>query len=147
MDKIQKKFSEKNEFYLKDALSLAYLGDVVFSLMVREYLVKNFNLKLNELNKKANNVVCARTQSELMKELYSSLTEDETDIVKRARNSHTSNKAKNSTLEQYNLATQFEALVGYWYLLKENTKLENMFQQYVKEMLWLLKELTLLENY
>jgi ribonuclease-3 family protein len=120
--------------YYKNALSLAYLGDSVFTLMVRNYLIKTYDLKPNGLNKKANAVVCAKTQAEIMKNLKSELNDDETDIVMRARNSHTNNKAKNSTLEEYSLATQFEALVGYWFL-NNDKKLEEMFNNCVKERL------------
>lgn len=125
----------QKENYLKNALVLAYLGDGVFSLMVREHLVKTYGYKASGLNKRANAVVCARYQAEIMEQLKQSLTEDELDIVMRARNSHTNNKAKNSTLQEYNLATQFEALVGYWYLNGEKEKLNEMFQKYVVEKL------------
>ena len=114
---------------------MAYLGDSVFTLMVRNYLIRNFENKPKELNKKANEVVCARTQALIMKELKDGLKEDETDIVMRARNSHANNKAKNSTLEEYNLATQFEALVGYWFLNDKKENLEEMFQRCVVEKL------------
>lgn len=122
---------EYSNNYYKNVLSLAYLGDSVFTLMVRRYLIKTFNVKPNGLNKKANAVVCARTQAEIMKVLKTQLSEDEIDIVMRARNSHTNNKAKNSTQEEYNLATQFEALVGYWYLNNQQNKLDEMFSNYV----------------
>lgn len=117
--------------YYKNALSLAYLGDSVFTLMVRNYLIERHDLKPNALNKLANSVVCARAQAEIMKELKENLSEDEADIVARARNSHTNNKAKNSTLEEYSLATQFEAVVGYWFLNKQQLKLDEMFNKYV----------------
>lgn len=126
---------EHSDSYFKNALVLAYLGDSVFSLMVREFLVKNHGLKASGLNKKANSVVCARTQAEIMEKIKPILTEDELDVVMRARNSHTNNKAKNSTLQEYNLATQFEALVGYWHLNGQKEKLENMFNEYVVERL------------
>ena len=126
---------ESTNNYYKNALSLAYLGDSVFTLMVRKCLIEVYNIKPNGLNKKANAVVCARAQAEIMKELKETLTEDETDVVMRARNSHTNNKAKNSTQEEYSLATQFEALVGYWFLNKEENKLNNMFETYVKHRL------------
>ena len=119
--------------YYKNALSLAYLGDGVFTLMVREHLIQSHDVKPNGLNKKANAVVCAKNQAEIMKELKKELLEDELDIVMRARNSHTNNKAKNSTQEEYNLATQFEALVGYWYLNNQTDKLNSMFERYVKK--------------
>lgn len=124
-----------DESYYKNALTLAYLGDSVFTLMVRDYLVNHHNLKPNALNKLANEVVCARNQAEIMKELKPNLTEDELDVVTRARNSHTNNKAKNSTLEEYNLATQFEALLGFWYLSGKKNKLDEMFKNYVVEKL------------
>ena len=123
---------EYSNNYYKNALALAYLGDSVFTLMVRNYLIETYDFKPNGLNKKANSVVCARTQAEIMKDLKEKLTEDEMDIVMRARNAHTNNKAKNSTQEEYNLATQFEALVGYWHLNNEQTKLDAMFNEFVK---------------
>ena len=125
---INKEYSSN---YYKNALSLAYLGDSVFTLMVRNYLIKICDLKPNGLNKKANSVVCARTQAEIMKELKPNLNETEMDIVMRARNSHTNNKAKNSTQEEYNLATQFESLVGFWFLNNEQNKLNEMFEKHV----------------
>ena len=117
--------------YYKNALSLAYLGDSVFTLMVRNYLIEKFDIKPNALNKMANSVVCARAQAEIMREVKAGLSEDEADIVARARNAHTNNKAKNSTLEEYSLATQFEALIGYWFLNKQQSKLDEMFNKYV----------------
>ena len=129
------KNQESSNNYYKNALVLAYLGDSVFSLMVRKFLIENSNIKPNGLNKKANSVVCAKTQAEIMRNLKDNLSEDEQDIVMRARNSHTYNKAKNSTLEEYSLATQFEALLGYWYLNKQDDKINNMFLKYVMEKL------------
>lgn len=125
----------KTENYYKNALVLAYLGDSVFSLMVRDYLVNNFDFKPNLLNKKANSVVCAKTQAEIMTEIKKDLTDIELDIVNRARNSHLNSKAKNSSLTEYSLATQFEALVGFWYLNKEEKKLKDMFVCFVENRL------------
>lgn len=128
----------RNENYLKNALVLAYLGDSVFTLMVRNYLVKKYDFKPNELNRKANAVVCAKYQAEIMEQIKPGLTNEELDIAMRARNSHLSNnKAKNSTIQEYSLATQFEALVGFWHLNNEQNKLSDLFQKYVVEKLWL----------
>ena len=122
--------------YYKNALVLAFLGDSVFTLKVRQFLVDNYDFKPNELNRKANSVVCARFQAEIMEQLKSSLTEEEMDIVMRARNTHLSNnKAKNSTIQEYSLATQFEALIGFWHLNAEHEKIENIFTNYVMEKL------------
>lgn len=127
--------TEFSDNYYKNVLVLAYLGDSVFTLMVRQYLVENRNVKPRELNKIANTIVCAKTQAELMNQLKDSLVQDELDIVMRARNSHINSKAKHSTLQEYSLATQFEALVGYWYLNKNYDKLNKMFDDSVKERL------------
>ncbi len=123
---------DTDSFYLKNVLTLAYLGDSVFTLMVREHLVRKYDFKPNTLNKKANSVVCARTQAEFMNELKPMLNDNERDIVMRARNAHLNNVAKNSTLAEYSLATQFEALIGYWFLRKETDKLNNMFTKLVE---------------
>ncbi len=120
---------------MKNALVLAYLGDSVFSLMVRKYLVETCGEKVRGLNKRANSVVCAKAQAEFMTELISELDEVELSVVMRARNSHINNKAKNSTYGEYSLATQFEALVGFWYLTKQNNKIEDVFNRLVKERL------------
>lgn len=128
-----------NSNFLKNALSLAYLGDAVFTLMVRSELVKKYDFKTRELNKRANRIVCAKFQAEVIKKIKENLTETEHDVIMRARNAHANNKAKNSTWEEYSLATQFEALVGFWYLNGEDEKLNKMFNEYIVENLWLLK--------
>ncbi len=125
----------RTENYYKNALVLAYLGDSVFSLRVREYLVKKYATKTKGLNKLANQVVCARAQAEFMNRIIDSLSDDEIDIVMRARNSHVNTIAKNSTHEEYSLATQFEALIGYWYLNGNEDKIDKVFNDYVKEKL------------
>jgi len=125
----------KTKNYYKNALVLAYVGDSVFSLMVREFLVKKYDYKPNQLNKMANSVVCARAQAEIMNLIKDCLSEDEIDVVMRARNTHLSSKAKNSSLSEYSLATQFEALVGYWYLNNEKEKLNKLFNDYIVERL------------
>ena len=128
--------SEEKDIFQKNALTLAYLGDAVFSLMVREYLVKSTEYKANGLNKIANKIVCAKNQALIMQDIKPELTEEETEIAMRARNAHPNNKAKNSSYEEYSLATQFEALVGFWHLKNEQKKLKSMFKRFVEQKLW-----------
>lgn len=124
-----------DEIYQKNALTLAYLGDAVFTLMVREHLINKTDFKANMLNKIANNIVCAKNQAIIMEQIKPLLNETETEIAMRARNVHPNNKAKNSSMQEYSLATQFEAVVGFWYLEKQNTKLNEIFKRYVVEKL------------
>ena len=123
--------SDFDDSYYKNVLSLAYLGDSVFSLMVRDYLVKNHDLKPSGLNKIANTIVCAGAQAKLLDEIKEELSADEQDVMLRARNSHNHSKAKHSTVEEYNKATQFEAIIGYLYLKKDYSRLEKIFKTYV----------------
>lgn len=122
---------KQSKFYQKNALTLAYVGDAVFSLMVRRSLVEKYDSNLNSINKKANAIVCAKNQANLMQQLMPTLNEQEKDIAMRARNSHVNNKAKNSTFAEYHMATEFEAVVGFWYLTEQKDKLINMFNNLV----------------
>lgn len=121
-----------NKFYLLNAIKLAYIGDAVFSLFVREYFLLNTEKTNRELNRKVNSIVCAKNQAKLLEELLPSLNEEEKDIVLRARNAHINNKAKNSTLAEYSQATQYEALIGYLYLAKDK-KLDEILNKAVEE--------------
>ena len=123
--------NEENDISLKNVLSLAYLGDSVFSLMVREYLINNHDLKPSGLNKIANSVVCAKTQAEILDQIKPELNQAELDVITRARNNCSHTKAKNSSVEEYNKATQLESLFGFWWLNK-NKKMYEMFKKYVE---------------
>lgn len=122
-----------NKYYQMNAIKLAYIGDAVFSLYVREHYVSNTEMKNSALNKKVNSIVCAKNQALLLAEVLDMLNEEEKDIVLRARNAHVNNKAKNSSLTEYNLATQFEAIVGYLYLIKDNKKLDKILNLAIKD--------------
>ena len=115
---------KENKYYQMNAMKLAYVGDAVFSLAVRKHFVANTQKKPSELNKIVNSIVCARNQAMLLKNLVDDLDEFERDIMLRARNFHVNNKAKNSSFEEYSLATQYEALIGFWYLTEQTKKLE-----------------------
>lgn len=124
-----------NSLEQKNPLALAYLGDAVFSIMVREWLVKTRNLKPSGLNKIANGVVCAKTQAKILDNLKPQLTEEETNLILHARNSCSNTKAKNSSLEEYNKATQLECLFGFLWLKEDKQRLNFLFDNFVKELL------------
>ena len=96
-------------------LTLAYIGDAVF-VVIRSILVNEGNTAVNKLHKKASDIVKAGTQAAFIKVLMDDLTEEETDIYRRGRNSKPHTKAKNATTMDYLDATGFEAVVGFLYL-------------------------------
>ena len=97
-------------------LSLAYIGDSVFDLMVRTMIVSDGNKQTQKYHEQVSSIVCARAQAKMMKGIKDSLTEEEHAIYKRGRNANTNTKAKNATLSEYRNATAFEAVLGYLYL-------------------------------
>ncbi|MBR6223644.1 MAG: ribonuclease III [Lachnospiraceae bacterium] len=97
-------------------LTLAYIGDSVFDLLVKTYFVSKMNMQANKYHKLTSNVVKAKAQADMLKAIEDDLSEEELDIYKRGRNSHPYNKAKNASRMEYLEATGFEALVGYLYL-------------------------------
>lgn len=97
-------------------LTLAYIGDAIFDVIIRSILVNKGNTAVNKLHKRASDIVKAGAQSAFIKALMDNLTEEEADIYRRGRNSKPHTKAKNATTMDYLDATGFEAVVGYLYL-------------------------------
>ena len=102
---------------------LAFVGDAVYSLFVREKLTFEFDYKSGELNKLAIAKVNAVAQAEFLKQILSKLTEDEMTIFKRARNAKKLTRAKHASVADYNIATGFEAVLGYLYLTGQKERL------------------------
>ena len=113
---------------------LSFLGDAVFELMVREYLVSKNIVKLNDLQKFTLLYVTAKRQAYFLKKLDESgfLNEEEQDLVRRGRNIKTHKSPKNCDVITYKLSTAFEILIGYLYLNDKN-RLNELFSL-VKEM-------------
>ena len=105
--------------------TLAFIGDAVFSLQIREYLVEQGNQKPNTLQKLSVNYVSAKAQARFLKMFIDSdiLSEEEQLIVKRGRNSKTQTIAKNADMITYRNSTGFEALWGYLYLSAQEERL------------------------
>ncbi len=102
-------------------LTLAYMGDGVYELIIRTILVKRGNCPVNKLHRQASALVRAGAQSKMMEALEPMLTQEENRIYKRGRNAHPSTMAKNATMGDYRRATGFEALMG-WLFLKGQKK-------------------------
>lgn len=102
---------------------LAFVGDAVYSLFVREQLAFGSDYKTGELNKLSSARVNARAQAEYVGKILPELTEEEADIYRRARNTKKGTKSKHSTVAEYNMSTGFEAVVGYLYVTGDEERL------------------------
>ena len=113
----------------KNILALAYLGDSVYEVYVREHLLKSY-AKVNTLQKEAIKYVSAKGQANIVDKLISLnlLTEEELDVFYRGRNSKCNSKPKNTDIITYKHATGFEALIGYLYLSNKKDKLEEIIK-------------------
>ena len=100
-------------------LTLAYIGDGIYDLVIRTILVKKGNCPVNQLHRRASSLVKASAQSAMMEILEPVLTEEEHIVYRRGRNAHSATMAKNATMADYRRATGFEALMGYLYLKED----------------------------
>jgi ribonuclease-3 family protein len=108
-----------------NSLTLAYIGDAVFEVMVREYLViNNTNLSAHKLHMKAISYVKANSQCGFIRELEEHLTEEEVQVFKKGRNSKSPTMPKNASVSDYRIATGFEALIGYLYITGQTDRLQ-----------------------
>ena len=121
-------------FYDKDCnpeqlspLTLAFIGDSVFDLFVRERLICLANRPVNALHSLAVTQVKASAQAVAAKKIAGVLSEKELSVFKRGRNAHTNHKAKNATESDYHYATGLEALFGYLYLSGKLERLRELF--------------------
>lgn len=110
-------------------LTLAFLGDAVYSLMVRDMLTKEANKPTGKLHKASIKLVNAAFQAEMIRELLPHLTEDEVAVFKRGRNAHSAHSPKNQSEADYRYATGFEALFGYLYLCGQTNRLRELFNK------------------
>lgn len=109
-------------------LQLAYIGDAVYELLVRTYLL-NKRLSVNKLHKVAIEYVKAKAQAQIVHILENILTEEEQMIVKKGRNAKSNTMPKNATVIDYKYATGFEALIGYLYLKGQDVRIQELFEK------------------
>ena len=109
-----------------NVITLAYLGDAIYEVYIREHLISTGIAKVEELQKAAIKYVSAKGQSKILAMLidYNYLTDDELDIVKRGRNYKRESHPKNTDIITYKMSTGFETLIGYLYLNNEKKRLD-----------------------
>ena len=121
---IKKDFElEGVDLRLYSPLSLAFVGDCVYDLVIRTMLVLPDKRKVESLHKEKSRMVNATAQAGYIKKLKEHLTEEEMDVFKRGRNAKVHSKAKNAGIGDYHNATGYEALLGYLYLKGENERI------------------------
>lgn len=130
----------KELFHLEDQdirsyspLTLAYIGDGVYELIIRTILVKKGNCPVNRLHKKASSLVKAAAQSAIIEKIEEELTQEEHDIYRRGRNAHSPTMAKHATMADYRRATGFEALMGYLYLKEDYERMITLVRKGIGE--------------
>ena len=114
-------------------LTLAYIGDGVYELVIRTILVKKGNCPVNRLHKKASSLVKAGAQSAIMEVIEEKLTPEELSVYRRGRNAHSPTMAKHATMADYRRATGFEALMGYLYLKEDYTRMLTLIRMGIGE--------------
>jgi ribonuclease-3 family protein len=126
--KIDDKLDENRANNLSPVV-LAFVGDAVYSLFVRERLVFSSDYKTGELNKLATKEVKATAQSEFIKEIMPLLTEKELSVYKRGRNAKKYTKSKSASVADYNASTGFEALLGYLYVTGDHDRINYLLNK------------------
>lgn len=124
LEQIKKEFECKEvDVRAYSPLTLAYIGDAVYDLVIRTVVVERANRAANELHKRAVKFVQAGTQAVMVTALQEILTEDELAVFKRGRNAKSNTSAKNASITDYRKATGFEALIGFLYLTDQTDRL------------------------
>ncbi len=110
-------------------LTLAYIGDAVYELVIRSVVVRRGNRPVNDLHRLTIKYVNAGTQAEMIEALADVLTEEEMAVYRRGRNAKPYTKAKNATLQEYRKATGMEALMGYLYLIGATDRMIELIRE------------------
>lgn len=146
--KIAKKINEskkiiqlKNNLYMEgenlnikemDIKALAYIGDAVYELYIRKHILDHFKEHVNKLHKKAITYVSAKAQAQIMEYIKGELTVEEQDIFRRGRNADANTIPKHTDVITYKIATGFESLIGYLYIIKDTNRLEYLLAKSIE---------------
>lgn len=107
-------------------LVLAYIGDAIYEVFIRQYLLSLANHKPHHLHKQSTSFVSAKSQAKALILWLPLLTEEETDIVKRGRNAKSGSVPRNADVLDYRHSTAFECLIGYLYYNKQYDRLQSL---------------------
>lgn len=114
-------------------MELAFVGDAVYELLVRNHIASAINAPTGKLHALAVKYVCADAQCSALEKITPVLTEEELDIVRRGKNASKTSVPKNGTPRTYRSATGLEALFGYLYLVNNSERIRTLFNLIVSE--------------
>lgn len=128
---------EEKDAKLLNGLALAYMGDGIYEMYIRHYLLEQGDTKPNQLHRKATKFVSAKAQARLIQKMVdeSVIKEEEVTYFKRGRNAKSHTKAKNVDVATYNKSTGFEALFGYLYLTKQQERLKELIEWCIQDVI------------
>ncbi len=119
-------YIDKQKAKMYSALTLAFLGDSVFEILVRQKIVLMGDQKIDKLHNIKIGIVCAKFQAKVVPTILELLTEEELTVFKRGRNSKC-HAPKNTEIVEYRLATGLESLFGYLYLIGDEERINQLF--------------------
>jgi len=116
-----------------NVLALAYIGDSVYEVYIRQYLLARGEIKPHLLHQAATRYVSAKAQADQLEKIWGILDEEEQGIVRRGRNAKSGSMPKNASPADYHKATAFEALIGYHYLMGHRQRLQEIIMLALEE--------------
>lgn len=117
---------KEGDVRMMNPLVLAFIGDGIYDLYVRSYVVANFKGRVNSLHKTTVKYVKAESQAYAARQLMTFLSEEEAAVLKRGRNQNSVTAAKNASVVDYRMATGFECLIGWLYLMGRHERVEDL---------------------
>lgn len=120
----------KEDIVMLSPLQLAYIGDAVYELLVRTYLLKK-KIPVNKLHRTTISYVKAKAQAEIVHSLDEKLNDKEKSMVRKGRNAKSNTVPKNADLIDYKYATGLETLFGYLYLIGEDARIDELFEEII----------------
>ena len=120
--------TEEHDIRSYSPLSLAFIGDCVYDLVIKSLIIRKGNRPVNVMQKETSRLVQASAQSAMMRVMQEHLTEEEHAVYRRGRNAKSVSPAKNQSITDYRRATGFEALIGYLYLKKNYRRIVDLIK-------------------
>ena len=135
LDKMKQEFScEDKDIRTYSPLTLAFVGDCVFDLIIRTVIVERANRSPHDLHKMKSAIVKAKTQAELGEIIQDLLSDEEQAVYKRGRNAKSGSTAKNASVGDYRKATALEALMGYLFLVNQEDRILFLVKEGLKRL-------------